>query len=246
MVKGTQIFFIKEAIPNNIRRLQFSKLPHSAELGSTLRSLGISTFNDLIGVSLRDLQRVSDKSAALFLELSRLIKLAAAGKTASVSKRGTGGDHVRNARYSSAPRKGVSGTVQRATGGRPYVWSDEQAVLPKHLIPVLPWTRPSPMSPPDWHVRPKRQNLDAMSSRQPVHPPEDLVSGSHNADHGRATANDRDDWLASRIFIPISERGRSLRTPEHSTIGQRQRDAIAINDHGRRRGVGDGGLDVEA
>ena len=107
MVKGTQIFFIKEAIPNNIRRLQFSKLPHSAELGSTLRSLGISTFNDLIGVSLRDLQRVSDKSAALFLELSRLIKLAAAGKAVSISNRGTGRDRRRNERSSSAPRDTV-------------------------------------------------------------------------------------------------------------------------------------------
>jgi len=231
VVKGTQIFFIKEAIPNNIRRLQFSKLLHSAELGSALRSLGISTFNDLIGVSLRDLQRVSDKSAALFLELSRLIKLAAAGKAVSISNRGTGRDRRRNERSSSAPRDTVghakdikltplaeelirrkdTSAVERTTSVRPSRLSDEQTGLPKHLMSVLPLTRPSPISAPDWSVSPIHQNSHA-SSRQPVHLPDDFVSGSQPADSARAAANNRDDWLVNRIFIPISERGRSLRT----------------------------------
>jgi hypothetical protein len=48
VMKGTQIFFIKEAIPKSIRRLRFSRLP---ELASALRSSGISTVNDLVGVS---------------------------------------------------------------------------------------------------------------------------------------------------------------------------------------------------
>jgi hypothetical protein len=76
-VRGEDIFFIKDAIPRSIRGRRISKLPLTGELASALQKLGISTFNDLIGISLRDLQRVSDKSAALFLELSRLIKVAA-------------------------------------------------------------------------------------------------------------------------------------------------------------------------
>ena len=91
----------------------------TGELASALRALRISTFHDLVGVWLRDLQRVSDKSAALFLELSRLIKLAAAGKAASVSNRGTGGDR------------------EPTTSARLCGSSDEQTGLPKHLIPVF-------------------------------------------------------------------------------------------------------------
>ncbi len=64
-MKGAEIFFIKEAIPKSIRRMRIARLLLTAHLASALRSLGISTFNDLVGVSLRDFHRVSDKSAAL-------------------------------------------------------------------------------------------------------------------------------------------------------------------------------------
>ena len=130
----------------------------TGELASALRTLHISTFHDLVGVSLRDLQRVSDKSAALFLELSRLIKLAAAGRAASVSNRGTGVDR------------------ERTTSARPCGSSDKQTGLPKHLIAVLPFAQPSSRSAPDWSVSSIHPNSDA-SSRQPVHPPEDFVVG---------------------------------------------------------------------
>ncbi len=185
-MRGAEIFFIEEAIPRNIRGQRITELPMTGELASALRTLRISTFHDLVGVSLRDLQRVSDKSAALFLELSRLIKLAAAGKADSVSNRGTGGDSHRNGRSSSAPRDTVAhakdikltslaeelirgkdtSAVERTTSARPCGSSDEQTGLPKH---------------------------------------------SHARD-GQAAANNRNDWLAGRIFIPVSERGRSLRT----------------------------------
>ena len=192
-VRGAEIFFIEEAIPRSIRRRRITELPMTGELASALRTLHISTFHDLVGVSLRDLQRVSDKSAALFLELSRLIKLAAAGRAASVSNRGTGVDR------------------ERTTSARPCGSSDKQTGLPKHLIAVLPFARPSSRSAPDWSVSSIHPNSDA-SSRQPVHPPEDFVSGSQPADSARSGDNNRDDWLADRIFIPVSERGRSLRT----------------------------------
>ena len=102
-MKGTQIFFIKEAIPKSIRRLRFSKLPLTTELASALRRLHISTFNDLVGVSLRDFQRVSDKSAALFLELSRLIKVVATGNRGSLPAGRVRLNGLRNSRYSSTP-----------------------------------------------------------------------------------------------------------------------------------------------
>ena len=183
-MKGAEIFFIEEAIPRSIRSQRITNLPMTGELASALQRLCISTFNDLIGLSLRDLQRVSDKSSGLFLELSRLIKLAAAGKAASVSNRGTGGDRLRNGRSSSAPRDTVAhakdikltplaeelirrkdtSAVERTTSARPCGSSDEQTGLPKHS-----------------HAR-----------------------------GGQAAANNRNDWLANRIFIPVSERGRSL------------------------------------
>jgi hypothetical protein len=103
-MKGAQIFFIKEAIPKSIRQLRFSKLSLTTELASALRRLHISTFNDLVGVSLRDFQRVSDKSAALFLELSRLIKVVATGNGGSLPAGRVRPNRLRNNRYSSAPR----------------------------------------------------------------------------------------------------------------------------------------------
>ena len=224
-VRGAEIFFIEKAIPRSIRNQRISKLSVTAELASALRTLRISTFSDLIGLSLRNLQRVSDNSSALFLELSRLIKLAAR-QSRFCFNRGAGGDLHRNGRSSHSRRpfakdikltplpnspKEDTSAVERTTSARPCGSSDEQTGLPKHLIPVLPLTRPSPISAPDWPVRRKHQNFDA-SSRQPVHPPDDFVSGSQPADSARAAANNRDDWLADRIFIPISERGRSLRT----------------------------------
>jgi hypothetical protein len=150
------------------------------------------------------LQRVSDNSSALFLELSRLIKLAGTGKAVSVSNRGAGGDRHRNGRSSSVPRKTVghakdikltplaeelirrkeTSAVDRTTNARRCGSSDEQTGLADNLIPALPWTRPSP-------------------------------AGSVR----------RDDWLAGCIFIPISERGRSLRT---LTISVRLAHVLAI------------------
>jgi hypothetical protein len=104
VMKGAQIFFIKEAIPKSIRRLRLSSLPLTTELASALRRLRISTFKDLVGVSLRDFHCVSDKSAALFLELSRLIKVAAAGDAASLPIDHVKRDALRSSRYSSASR----------------------------------------------------------------------------------------------------------------------------------------------
>jgi hypothetical protein len=104
VMKGTQIFFIKEAIPKSIRRLRLSSLPLTTELASGLRRLRISTFKDLVGVSLRDFQRVSNKSAALFLELSRLIKAVARGNGASIPAGGVRPNRLRSSRYSSTSR----------------------------------------------------------------------------------------------------------------------------------------------
>jgi hypothetical protein len=100
-VRGTQIFFIKKAIPWSIHRLRISKLPLTKDLASALRRLRISTFNDLVGVSLRDFQRVSDKSSALFLELSRLIKVVATGNGGSLSASRVRPNRLRNNRCSS-------------------------------------------------------------------------------------------------------------------------------------------------
>ena len=83
-------------------------------------------------------------------------------------------------------------------------WKDELRAARELYLKMLPKFR-------DFHPLPNKDEI-RMSSRQPVHPPEDFVSGSQPADPARADANDRDDWLADRIFIPISERGRSLRT----------------------------------
>jgi hypothetical protein len=102
-VRGTQIFFIKKAIPGSIRRLRLAKLPLTNDLASALRKLRISTFNDLVGVSLRDFQRVSDKSSALLLELSRLIKVVAIGNGGSLPASRVRPNRLRNNPCSSAP-----------------------------------------------------------------------------------------------------------------------------------------------
>lgn len=79
MAKANQTFLIPEAI----RRLRLSELPLSGELAPALRRLRISTFDDLTGVSLRNFQRVSDRSTALFLEIGRLIQRARQGDLAA-------------------------------------------------------------------------------------------------------------------------------------------------------------------
>ena len=83
-------------------------------------------------------------------------------------------------------------------------WKDELRAARELYLKMLPKFR-------DFHPSSNKDEI-RMSSRQPVHPSEDFVSGSQPADPARAIANDRDDWLADGIFIPVSERGRSLRT----------------------------------
>lgn len=103
MAKANQTFFI----PEGIRRLRLSETQPSGELARVLLKLRISTFGDLAGTSLRDFQRVSDISTALFLEIGRLIQRARQGDFA-----GPPAQHVRLKQDSSDSR--VEGTLERA------------------------------------------------------------------------------------------------------------------------------------
>lgn len=78
MAKANQAFFI----PESIRQLRPSNLPLSGELSRELRSLRVSTLDDLSGTSLRDFQRVSENGTVFFLEIGRLTARARGGEFA--------------------------------------------------------------------------------------------------------------------------------------------------------------------
>src|SRR5450759_4433262 len=61
-------------IPRNLSGQRLVSLPLSRELSLTLRKLGIKSLGDLNGVSLKDFQRVSNRSSALVIELDELIQ----------------------------------------------------------------------------------------------------------------------------------------------------------------------------
>jgi len=139
VANANQTFFI----PQSIRRLRLSNLPQSCELASALRRLRISTFDDLTGASLRDLQRVSKRGTALFLELGRLIERARLGEFAvPPSQRGTPhlvAGHHRSGRISSNSH----GIEDRTVGDNTVSESptDEVIFIPSFGSRSLPFIR---------------------------------------------------------------------------------------------------------
>jgi hypothetical protein len=76
LATSIQAFFV----PKTISDLRFCKLPLSVPLSAALKRLRVETFGDLSGMTISDFRRISNKSAALFVELTGLTQRARDGE----------------------------------------------------------------------------------------------------------------------------------------------------------------------